>query len=530
MRNTMTAQSRCLLQLGLLLLASVVLCACGGGSVETTFGSVRAAGGARRAALAPAISANTLHNMRAAHFTGNFGTNWDKMKSPEAIQAYLDYLRSSNVEWIGVSVAIFVDGVTDPTVRVHYRPAGTTSFAIYTFNDDDLVNFLTTARQQGFRLYLTLAIERNGPTGLADPACNTPSYVPDRWLFGRSIPNITLADLTCINPSDWWWDPQHPRHAANLAEFFRSYTDLASKYGAIAQAAGVEIYSLGTETDGLFRTRTMTHWPDNYLNELGAMMSAVRAVYSGWVTYDQHFPATVDTQTWNTQQFLFSDLGMDIVGISAYYSLSNVARLYTSTELEAMWRNVFSQYILPLQKRNPNIPIVFTEFGYTDDVSTVVLPKSGDMEPIGATGITDGMVQQSRVLAAFFKVNEEYGQPVRGSFLWAFWMLWETLCQNKGFHVYCKPAQTAVTDAYAGYAAKDADRVFDWAENAYSGYFPNHETSVDLYGYRARHYAPTGNYIGYKDGQIYVHNGRDWVLLNVGPLSSFLPRAAAAGF
>jgi hypothetical protein len=508
------------------LLAGTMLASCGGG--DRTF----APAPRLAAAAAPSLPASTLRNMRAVHMGGNWGNNLDGIKSATVIQQYFSDLKARHVEWIGVSVAMFVDGVADPTLRLHYRPAGTTAFALYTFDDVDLANFLAAAKQQGFHLYLTLAIERNGATGPSDPACNTPSYVPARWLLGRTSSTITPDNLACIASTDWWWNPDHPLHAANLATFWSSYTAIATKYAAIAQQAGVEIFSLGTETEGLFRTRTSGAWVDDYRTQLQAMVAAVRSVYSGWLTYDQEYGALVNQNFFTGQQQVFSDLGLDIRGVSAYFPLSTTARLYTEAELEGLWQTVFNQYIVPAQQQDQSRPIVFLEFGYTDDVGTVLQANTGEYQPIAGAGVTDGMQQQANIFDAFFKVNNALGQPVRGAFVWGTEMSTPAagFCTVEGFHIWCKPASDVLSAAYLQFELRDADRAFDWAQVAYAPLFPSAQASFDALGYHARYYPETTTYLGYKDGEIWLHNGKQWNFYDVGPLSAFLPTIAAAGY
>ena len=47
----------------------------------------------------------------------------------------------------------------------------------------------------------------------------------------------------------------------------------------IAQEEGVRLYSLGTETNNLFRTRSGGDWPNHYGAQLKDMVRRVRAVY-----------------------------------------------------------------------------------------------------------------------------------------------------------------------------------------------------------------------------------------------------------
>ena len=470
--------------------------------------------------------------MRAVHMGGNWGNNIDGIKSNVAIQRYLDDLKSRHVEWIGVSVAMFIDGVLDPTLRVHYRPAGATAFALYTFEDADLVHLLTVARQQGFRLYLTLAIERNGATGTADPACNTASYVPERWLLGRTLTTITPDVLTCMNPSDWWWEPGHPLHAAKLSAFWSSYSAIATKYATIAQQTGVDIFSLGTETEGLFRARTDGPWIDHYGAQLQSMVAAVRAVYSGWLTYDQSYNAIVSRGFFSAQRTIFSDLGLDIAGVSAAFPLATTARLYSQAELETMWLAVFNNYVLPLQQQNPARPVIFLEFGYTDDVGTVVQANTGEFQPLTGSTVTEGMQQQSNVLAAFFKVNNQLGQPVRGAFVWSTDISTpvDRFCAMKGFHIWCKPADAVLTAAYQDLALRDTARVFDWAEVVFPQFFPGPGAAGIFAPYTYRYYAATGIFLITANGRVLVHNGLDLNLLDVGSVGDYLAPAQAAGF
>ena len=76
----------------------------------------------------------------------------------------------------------------------------------------------------------------------------------------------------------------------------------------------------------------------------------------------------------------------------------------------------------------------------------------------------------------------------------------------------------------------DIDRVFNWAEVAYPQYFPKPMVAGVQAPYTYRYYPATGNYVGVAGGRVYVHNGRDWNLLDVGALSDFIALAAAAGY
>jgi hypothetical protein len=76
----------------------------------------------------------------------------------------------------------------------------------------------------------------------------------------------------------------------------------------------------------------------------------------------------------------------------------------------------------------------------------------------------------------------------------------------------------------------DADRVMNWAEVAYPQYFRRPYSTGTALGYRYRYYEASGNFLATRNGRVAVHNGRDWIELDVGALADFLPLAAAAGY
>jgi hypothetical protein len=78
--------------------------------------------------------------------------------------------------------------------------------------------------------------------------------------------------------------------------------------------------------------------------------------------------------------------------------------------------------------------------------------------------------------------------------------------------------------------ASDADRVFDWAEATYPEHFPKPGTAGVHPPYIYRYYAATGVYLGTAGGRVVVHNGREWILVDVGALADFLKKAEADGF
>jgi hypothetical protein len=193
---------------------------------------------------------------------------------------------------------------------------------------------------------------------------------------------------------------------------------------------------------------------------------------------------------------------------------------------------VFTQYLLPLQARNPGRKIVFYEWGYTNDLAAPYLQGSrlGEAMQSGTAG-SDGITQQANIIQAFFNVNARHGDLVHGSFLYGVGMQDPNDCQQVTFGINCKPASAqALAAAYANWQKADVDRVFDWAQSAYPAYFPGTATTGSELGYLYRHYDATGNYLGMRDGHVYVHNGRDWNFLDVGVFRTYLDAVGQLGY
>ena len=411
---------------------------------------------------------------------------------------YFDFIKNENSNWLGISVAIFQESLADPTVKLRYRPPGDTSDATYTFDDADLEAFILQAKQNGLHVYLTLAFEStelapiDRPPDPKDPTCRTVQHPVNRWNFGQPTVNVNSPNQACLNPDYWWWNPAHKDHAQNVAVFWNSYIALAVKYGALCQRLGVEIFSVGTETDNLFRSRHST-WPNSFGPELTQMATAVRAAYSGLLTYDQSYTVhTVPIDGGAGSDHLFEDMVLDIVGVSAYFELATapVTRVLSVSELESTWDGIFRRYLQPLQARNPGKPIVFLEFGYTDDLGSpsTAGSNSGMSEPSTQGGQpTTGMQQQAHIFEAFYNVADRYGDLVRGTFVWGnkIFSSGAFSCGNIGFDLYCKPSAQTVASAYRKWrdlqpAIQPAIAGISNAASGQTGVFPG--GYVSLYG------------------------------------------------
>jgi hypothetical protein len=455
--------------------------------------------------------------------------------------AYFEFLRSLKAEWIEFTVPIFTDSLADPSVKVRYRPAGDTSSTVYTFADADLQDFLVQAKAAGFKLVLGFEfypVISDVPP--ASPGCGTTAYKPNRWLLGQPVIGTGEPDALCIKAADWWWNPAHPNHAANVATFFRTLTDVQVRYARMARETGVDMMLLGTEADNLFRTRSAAApYNNNFRSQLTALVAAVRAEYKGLVAVEQLWTAIAHPDwyaggagTAAAFEGVAEDLGMDVIALSSYFPLApaNLSTVLGTAQFEAAWDTVFRQYLQPLKQKYPGKPIIFSEWGYTNDVNGPVVQASR-LGEADAPGATAGGQQQANAIQAFFNVNTRYGNLVQGAFLYGVNFQDPQDCTHVTFGIYCKPGAQVLADAHDKWRRADADRVFAWAERVLPSALPaGTGTTGSAGGYYYRFYPGTGTYVGEKDGRLYLHNGKNWVLQDVGPTRTYLDLAASAGF
>ena len=249
--------------------------------------------------------------LRSIHASGNWGTNelivarWEADRTrPLVHRDYIERLKRLHVNLIGLSVELTYQDSMDSTVER----------AEDSFADDVLRQFIREFRAHNIQVYLTLALNDQEAAESERPA--------PRWQLGDH--------RACCGalPEYWPWDPEHPDHRRFVAEFWETYTRQAVHLARIAQAEGVRLYSLGTETDRLFRTRSGGgYFINDFGQELRSMVDRVRAVYGGMLTYDMHYDVLENPGFYGPGlEHLWNDLDLDVVGVSASAIRSPTAR------------------------------------------------------------------------------------------------------------------------------------------------------------------------------------------------------------
>ena len=428
-----------------------------GASASPATSSVTAA----QAPAAPTSSSGSTSvrlPLRAIHASGNWGTNeqvfpaWEADRTrPLVPPDYIEWLESLHVNWIGLSVALTYDDSMDSTVErnAEYSPSDGASFS-----DDAIRQFVREVREHGIDVYLTLAFEAFAAETAVRPV--------ERWQLGD--PGGEDGGPCCdsgILPEFWPWRPDHPDHRRFVAEFWETYTEHAVHVARIAEEEGVRLYSLGTETDRLFRTRPWDYFTNDFREELASMVSQVRAVYSGLLTYDMHYQILRNPGFYGPADDLWRDLALDVVGISAWFPLADSppSTVRSVESLQATYENIFRDYLVPLSEETPGRPVVLLEYGAKDRVEAGGTPNLPGFPPFVFTdgngnGIDDGRETQANIYRAMFNVMDSHLGVVNGAFLWDNWLtsaeLWAGYwADHRAYHVRDKPAEEIVRSAYA---------------------------------------------------------------------------------
>ena len=408
--------------------------------------------------------------LRAIHASGNWATNRDVVANwnasgrsgPLVPPDHVEYLRSLHVNWVGLSVALHYDDSMDSTIERVYSE----DVDVPAFTDDALRQIIRELRAAGFGVYLTLAFEAHEAEDAARPV--------RRWQLGdpgRSDTGVPPDDPDAfgrILPDNWPWRPNHPDHQRFVAEFWETYTAQAVHFARIAEEEGTRLYSLGTETDRLFRSRSGGYWPNHFRQELETMVRRVRAVYSGVLTYDMHYAVLTASDFFGPgSDHLWQDLDLDMVGVSAWFPLVSMApsRVTSRAILRGHWERIFREHLIPLADRNPDLPVVFLEHGATDNVETPFNPAGNDetlapfrrfvFSDADGNGLDDGRETHANMHGALLDTMDTYPGVLNGVFWWDNWLasdaMWNDTLEWRSFGIRGRLAEDVVRTAYAAW-------------------------------------------------------------------------------
>ena len=221
-----------------------------------------------------------------------------------------------------------------------------------------------------------------------------------------------------------------PDHDLFVAEFWESYAQQAIHFASIAEEEGVRMYSLGTETERLFRTRPGgDYWVNDFGPQLRSMVERVRAVYGGLLTYDMWSSAYWREWFAPGSWHLWQDLDLDVIGVSAWFPLVDEppTTVMGVDSLRQAYERIFRDHLIPMTERNPGRPIVFLEYGAIDRVQAPAdpgfAPENADIVSVdtNGNGIEDGAEVQDNMYRALFEVMNAHPGLVYGEVVPVVW-------------------------------------------------------------------------------------------------------------
>ena len=127
------------------------------------------------------------------------------------------------------------------------------------------------------------------------------------------------------------------------------------------------------------------------------------------------------------------------------------------------YEEIFNNYLIPITERNPNRPVVFTEYGAVDVISAPAEPGDWSAQnrlfvftDLNGNGEDDGRETQANIYRALINTMDKYPGVVNGGFYWDNWITTEALWMEwwagrRSYSICGKPAEEIVRAAYGEY-------------------------------------------------------------------------------
>ena len=231
-----------------------------------------------------------------------------------------EYLKRNNIEWVTLVPWAFQDDFNSAFLSFH---RGDT--LMLKRRDSSWMRRIERARDAGFKVFVKPHIWLHEPT-------------QGSW----------RSDIFPDNEADW-------------AIWQERYRDFIFHYASLAEAAGAEMFCIGTEL-----TRLSLEKPEFWKS----LIPEIRSIYSGKITYAANWYKEYENLTF------WGDL--DYIGIQAYFPL--VKNEYPSVQqISEGWK----KYIPKLESihKKYNRQILFTELGYKSTSDSAVDPWTWIEDP-----------------------------------------------------------------------------------------------------------------------------------------------------
>ena len=350
------------------------------------------------------------------------------------------------------------------TLSLQYKGFDYVAFFNGAYEDSDSLPQLAQTGADSIEATLDYGIDVNTSQVVADP-----NYTDSLAALGSTIAQAEQLGLTVmVRPLIDFLDPseiggysvgewRQDYEPSNVATFFASYQQMIVAEAKVAQSNGAQMLSIGAELDQLAGPQYLSYWT--------SVIDAVRAVFSGKLTYSASWQTAGNVSFWNQ---------LDYEGIDCYVPLSTAANP-TLQELINGWTQPATPSTNPdayafIGNQSPiryfeNLsaqsgkPLLFTELGYANDSGAAAAPY--------AEGNSPDPSLQAELYQAFFDAWQQSGNTsLVGTYFWE----WDPNSTNGGpgidsFSPQNNPAQSVAASGFAAIYSTST-----WA-NAVNGSF-----------------------------------------------------------
>ncbi|QFU15747.1 glycoside hydrolase family 113 [Microvirga thermotolerans] len=237
--------------------------------------------------------------------------------------------------------------------------------------------------------------------------------------------------------------------------WFESYKAMMVGYAQAAQAGGAAMFCVGTEMRSMTDPTKVCSDGISYTQKWAEIIDAVRAVFTGKITYAATYDEVVKVGFWDK---------VDYIGIDAYIPSSTVNDPTVDQIVDAWVKPHFNSWVRDTLYGGKSVvdyykalserygkQILFTEVGYRS--------ADGANKDPGSFGGSPPVDNQEQVdcYTALYKVMENYGgQWLGGAFLWSYHPfenpMTDPLAQvpYTDYTTQHKPANDVITERYSG--------------------------------------------------------------------------------
>ena len=217
-------------------------------------------------------------------------------------------------------------------------------------------------------------------------------------------------------------------------QWFANYQSFLGTFADIAQAKGVDLFSIGCEMNTMEQAANNARWT-NLIDNMRSRYDGELTYSANWGAIDQNIGGYENVPWWNQ---------LDYIGIDAYFPISGQNN-NTLAQLTSAWQAQADDIQTWRASQGLTKQVLLTEIGYRSLDGAARAPWGDDL----GGGVVDLQEQANAYQAALTVLGN------RPWFDGAFWWSWETNpyaggTSDNGFTPQNKPAQTVLQSIYGG--------------------------------------------------------------------------------